>query len=565
MRKSIALALAVVTAGLFASTAARANDASWASGTVTSTGNWTTENFTPSGSAAGWAGPLPDGIGDSGTYDTTGHASTTTTQNTAGSRTVGKLEVTGNTNSSWQVTLASGKNLILNQDGAGPGTAVLSNTMTSAPGSQSNPSLIINGSAGIITLNDDLLITNTSTSGRTGGSIEIDPQFQGTGNITFYSVSNTVGLGHIALFRTGAGASSFAGNSTIAKGAVTFSRGDRFSPSPGNVITIGRSDGAASLIYSAATLGNMENNFATSATAGGTLLFGTNAAATGLVNVKSSSSQTLPHSVFTLNGDLSFTSGGTGTLQIGDPILGAGAVTKIGSGPMRVTNTNTYLGGTIVNAGSLAVGHADAINNGFGFYDATDGTLGSGNVTVNSTATDLEIESGVAAANVIADTKTLSLAGGGAGGTADQGYALLDSGINETVGGLILGGVAQTTSGTYGSSSSGATFQSDEYFSGPGTITLALAPAGLPGDFNNDGKVDAADYATWRKNEVANAALPNDGGAGNQAARFTLWRANFGNPPGAGAGLHNAEVPEPGTLLLALVGVLVPCIGRRRR
>jgi fibronectin-binding autotransporter adhesin len=553
MRKSIALAVVAVTASLLVSTAAQANDAFWTTGN----GNWSTQNA----ASAGWAGSLPDAVGDSANWDTTGKASITTTQDLAGSRTVGKIEITGNANVSWQITLASGKNLVLNQDGAGSGTAIISDAMTAA---SANSSILMNGGAGIITLNDDLLISNTSLSTRAGGSIEIDPQFQGTGNITFYSVSNTVGSGHIALFRTGAGASAFSGNSTIAKGAVTFSRPDRFSPSPGNVITIGRSDGAASLIFSAASMGNMENNFATSATAGGTLLFGTNATATGLVNVKSSSNQTLPHSLFTLNGDLSFTSGGTGTLQIGDPIVGAGAVTKIGSGPMRVTNTNSYAGGTIVNAGSLAVGHADEINNGFGLYTATDGTLGSGNVTVNSTATDLEIETGVAAANVIADTKTLSLAGGGTAGLADQGYALLDADVSETVGGLILGGVAQTNAGTYGSGSSDATFKNDEYFAGTGVIKLTL-PAGLSGDFNNDGKVDAADYATWRKNETANAALPNDNGAGNQAARYTLWRTNFGSPSGAGAGLHNTQVPEPGTLLLAVAGALLPWLGRRRR
>src|SRR5262249_23325350 len=155
-------------------------------------------------------------------------------------RTVGKIEITGPANSSWQITLASGKNLILNQDGGGAGTAIISCATT---GVNANPSILMNGGAGIITLNDDLLISNTSQSTRAGGSIEIDPQFQGTGNITFYSVSNTVGSGHIALFRTGAGGSAFVGNSTIAKGAVTFNRGDRFSPNPGNVVTIGRSDG----------------------------------------------------------------------------------------------------------------------------------------------------------------------------------------------------------------------------------------------------------------------------------------------------------------------------------
>jgi hypothetical protein len=77
------------------------------------------------------------------------------------------------------------------------------------------------------------------------------------------------------------------------------------------------------------------------------------------------------------------------------------------------------------------------------------------------------------------------------------------------------------------------------------------ASVNLPGDFNSDGKVDAGDYATWRKNETANAALANDNGVGNQAARFALWRANFGNPQGSGTGLGgSAAVPEPSIALL---------------
>ncbi len=444
---------------------AQANDAFWLGGPSTgsaTTAAWSTQNVT---SPSGWIGALPDAIGDSANFDTTGKASTTTTQDSTSGRTVGKIEIIGTGNDSWQITLASGKNLTLNQDGAGSGTAIISDAMTGGAG---NSSILMNGSAGIITLNDDLLISNTSVSTRAGGSIEIDPQFQGTGNITFYSVSNTVGAGQIALFRTGAGPSNFIGNSTIAKGAVSFSRGDRFSPNPGNIITIGRSDGAASLIYSNTTLGNMENNFATSATAGGTLLFGTNNAATGLVNFKSTNSFAAS---FTLNGDLSFTSGnGGGTLQIGDPIVGVGAVTKVGAGPMRVTNANSYYGGTVVNAGSLSVGHTDAINNGFGFYVATDGTLGSGDVTVNNTASHLELESSSATINVIADSAAVNLAGGGGG----NGTLMLDTGVNDTIGGLVLGGVTQTVPGTYGSSASGATFQNDNYFSGPGVVTLAL-------------------------------------------------------------------------------------------
>jgi PEP-CTERM motif-containing protein len=93
---------------------------------------------------------------------------------------------------------------------------------------------------------------------------------------------------------------------------------------------------------------------------------------------------------------------------------------------------------------------------------------------------------------------------------------------------------------------------------GNGQILQAFQnTVGLTGDFNSDGKVDAGDYATWRKNETANAALANDNAVGNQPARFDLWRANFGNPAAAGGGLGGAQVPEPaaiGLLLLGLIG-----------
>jgi hypothetical protein len=65
----------------------------------------------------------------------------------------------------------------------------------------------------------------------------------------------------------------------------------------------------------------------------------------------------------------------------------------------------------------------------------------------------------------------------------------------------------------------------------------------LDGDFNMDGKVDAADYVYWRKND-------------GTPAGYTEWRTNFGAPFGAGAGGFDAgvsAVPEPGSLLLRLV------------
>jgi T5SS/PEP-CTERM-associated repeat protein len=84
---------------------------------------------------------------------------------------------------------------------------------------------------------------------------------------------------------------------------------------------------------------------------------------------------------------------------------------------------------------------------------------------------------------------------------------------------------------------------------------LAVAAAGLPGDFNHDNSVDAADYIAWRKG-VGVASTPEN---------YNLWQENFArtNLPGGGASVVNeslyAGVPEPASvaLLLAAVGILV--------
>jgi hypothetical protein len=66
-----------------------------------------------------------------------------------------------------------------------------------------------------------------------------------------------------------------------------------------------------------------------------------------------------------------------------------------------------------------------------------------------------------------------------------------------------------------------------------------------PGDYNNDGAVDAADYVAWRKGL----------GTAFTADHYTLWRAGVGLTAGSGA-LASSPVPEPNTLLLlALVAL----------
>ena len=84
------------------------------------------------------------------------------------------------------------------------------------------------------------------------------------------------------------------------------------------------------------------------------------------------------------------------------------------------------------------------------------------------------------------------------------------------------------------------------YISGVLSISSSVS---LPGDYNGDGSVDAADYVVWRKNDGTNNTLPNDLIGGTIGpAQYNQWRANFGQSVGNGS-LSDAAVPEPASAL----------------
>jgi hypothetical protein len=92
---------------------------------------------------------------------------------------------------------------------------------------------------------------------------------------------------------------------------------------------------------------------------------------------------------------------------------------------------------------------------------------------------------------------------------------------------------------------------------------------GLPGDFNNNHVVDAADYTIWRDHLGAadESSLNGNGNGMNgvDAGDYTLWKSKFGtHSPGAG-GLAGLAVPEPTSLLLCAVVALFGGGVRNRR
>lgn len=81
-------------------------------------------------------------------------------------------------------------------------------------------------------------------------------------------------------------------------------------------------------------------------------------------------------------------------------------------------------------------------------------------------------------------------------------------------------------------------------------VFVSNAVAHLPGDFNDDGSVDAADYVFWRK-------------TGGTQDGYNTWRANFGPAPsegwssGGSGATESASIPEPAGLALAATGLVV--------
>jgi hypothetical protein len=109
----------------------------------------------------------------------------------------------------------------------------------------------------------------------------------------------------------------------------------------------------------------------------------------------------------------------------------------------------------------------------------------------------------------------------------------------------------------------------------PATTTTVVRTFIGSADYNDNGIVDAADYALWRNfngQSVPNGFGPdgNFDGVVNQAD-YNFWRSRFGLPMGAGSGgsLSTGAVPEPWSGILLVVGAILvvsmyPHVLRRR-
>jgi serralysin len=123
----------------------------------------------------------------------------------------------------------------------------------------------------------------------------------------------------------------------------------------------------------------------------------------------------------------------------------------------------------------------------------------------------------------------------------------------------VLSGIELLTAGTYfvriqGTSPNVQLYELE--------LSAALLSVVLEGDYNNDGSVDAADYAVWRNNVgQGGTGLAADGNGDGTVniADYGIWRANFGRTETAPT-TFIAAVPEPEPHTLLWIGALIGLI-----
>ena len=374
------------------------------------------------------------------------------------------------------------------------------------------------------------------------------------GEVTGSSLSASVGG---KIIKNGAGAITFSGNNTSFSGEFVLNSGtigvghsNAFGNSASAKLTINggllANDGAATRTIAAVPVG-LNADFAVddllNAAPGPIVLDGISTmSASRTITVNGNAVLTLSDLRQSTAG-LSLTKAGAGTLELRSANYSGG--TTVSRGMLLVTNTSgsgTGSGTVTVDAGSTLGGTGTiggvVLNSGRIAPGVGVGTLTTGSKVTMFSNSHLAIDvSGTSADKLIvggnlnlSGTNYLDVTGSGTGPW-----------LIATYGGVLSGAFDHVTPGyavDYGT---------------PGQ--LILEAAGLAGDYNRDGKVNAADYVLWRKTPSSYGGSPTG---------YNTWRANFGNSAGGGGALSTAAsiaVPEPDSLELIYLAVVPIGIG----
>ncbi len=274
------------------------------------------------------------------------------------------------------------------------------------------------------------------------------------------------------------------------------------------------------------------------------------------------------------NGTLVFNQQSDGTYA--GNITGTGAVNKSGAGLLALSGANSYGGATTISDGALVVASVGSIESPNIVVTAMGELAGNGDL-IGNVQNNGRVSSG-------ASIGALRVDGGYSQNAA--GELLIELADNSTFDQLLVTGEAEL-----GGSLKVALL--DDFIPAAGSLFEVLHADGgvfnefattmlpalstnlewnviysnfavllevtsaLPGDYNQNGVVDAADYVVWRKNDGTQQGYDN-------------WRANFGRIAGEGAASNasspsRAAVPEPRTALLLAAGLMTSlfCVTQR--
>jgi autotransporter-associated beta strand protein len=473
---------------------------------------------------------------------------------------------TDNTNTSYAGYLAGGFDTITGKLGTlikvGTGTLTLSQSALVF----SLPSITVNG--GVLAIVDDdslgfaghgypLTVNNAGTlryaanasSGRTfslnGGTVEA------AAGTTLTLNGATINGG----FLRGTGTFSLTGGTQLF-GATTL-------------------NSAAVSVVGSATLTNFTNGGGLTTTAGKVLNWngGTNASSgaitiNGAINVTdfTSNGQITVHAssgFFNVTSNLVLGGGSRTTVDSGGLLQTGGGTTIELNGGLLVNNGNVT-GTTDVNFGSLAKGTGT-----YGLVNVSQGGIfAPGNSPGIVTAAAVDFDNSPVSSG--APTLQIELAGTTPGSQYDQlhvtGLLSLGGALNVVLDSPFVPAAGNsfdildwgTLAGTFSSISlpsltGGHTWNTSQLYT---TGVLSVVAPGIPGDYNNNGIVDAADYTVWRDHLGQTFALLNRSAANTgliSTADYDVWKSDFGNHSGSGAGA-TAGVPEPPSLLLIAIG-----------
>jgi T5SS/PEP-CTERM-associated repeat protein len=279
---------------------------------------------------------------------------------------------------------------------------------------------------------------------------------------------------------------------------------------------------------SLATLGNGASPGTLSAANGLTLDFGGNITGYGTVSTPNNAAKPT-----IINGHIAGDNSTTQKITLSGYVKGAGTFDN-------VTFTGTFSPGfspTLVIAGSLSFGSTNTL------------IMELGGTTPGSTYDQIQASGALGLDGIL----QISLING-FNPAAGQSFDILNWG---------------SISGTFSSINlpaliAGLTWNTSQLYT-TGVLSVA-GVVGTPGDYNNNGTVEAGDYVLYRKYAGTTHVLPNDptGGAIG-TAQYTTWRSHFGQPPGSGSGTTGSvPVPEPTMLVLLMFAAVSRCLLRSR-